>query len=187
MLTLANQRLKHLLFGTVPVRAANSGGCRNRLIQLLAHMSLPTTWCICLLCEHEVAAAAQGDLNIPLLTEEQCGSTKHQKHTWASEGIVKTSDSCTKWSYVAWGPTYKVLYICCSHSEMGSPLASAADSTASWCHNSGLCWVVLLDGHTWQVVKYLAGVDTLCHKGSPLSAHCRQYNSKLFYLGCWTL
>ena len=73
-------------------------------------MSLPTTWCICLLCEHEVAAAAQGDLNIPLLTGEQCGSTKHQKHTWASEGIVKTSDSYTKWSYVAWGPTYKVLY-----------------------------------------------------------------------------
>jgi len=46
---LANQRLKHLLFGTVPVRAAISGGCRNWLIQLLAHMSLPTTYLVHLL------------------------------------------------------------------------------------------------------------------------------------------
>ena len=32
-----------------------------------------------------------------------------------------------------------------------APLAPSANCMASWCHSSGLCWVVLLEGCTWQM------------------------------------
>ena len=53
---------------------------------------------------------------------------------------------------MAWGPTYQVLYPAVMVGRV-APLVSVADITASSCHSSGLCWVVLLDGHTWQMVK----------------------------------
>ena len=37
--------------------------------------------------------------------------------------------------------------------ERIAPLASVADGTANWCQSSGLCWVVLLDGHTQGVAR----------------------------------
>ena len=52
------------------------------------------------------------------------------------------------------GPTYQVLYSAVTVGRV-APLASVADSTANWCLSSGLCWVVLLDGHTWQRVNTL--------------------------------
>ena len=61
---------------------------------------------------------------------------------------------------VAWGPTYQVLYPAVTVGRV-APLASVADITASWCHSSELCWLVLLDGHTWQMVKCPIGVGYL--------------------------
>ena len=62
-----------------------------------------------------------------------------------------------------------------------------ADSTASWCHSSGLGWVVLLDGHTWQIVKCPAAwcqiPCVMVRRDSPLNAHCRQCNSELLLSG----
>ena len=52
----------------------------------------------------------------------------------------------------------QLLYPTVTVGRVASPLVSVADGTASWCHSSGLCWVVLLDGHTWQMVKCPAGV-----------------------------
>ena len=48
---------------------------------------------------------------------------------------------------MAWDSTYQVLYPAV-RVERVAPLASIADGTASWCQSCGLCWVVLLDGHT---------------------------------------
>ena len=48
--------------------------------------------------------------------------------------------------------------------------------TASWCHSSGFCWVVLLDGHTWQMVSCPARVRYLVSWQEDLSAHCQQCN-----------
>ena len=65
---------------------------------------------------------------------------------------MKTSGGSTRRSYVAWGPTYQVLYPAVTVGRV-APLAFVADIATSWCHSSGLCWVALLDGHTWQMVK----------------------------------
>ena len=60
---------------------------------------------------------------------------------------MNTFGGSTRRTCMAWCPTYQVLYPVVTV-ERVSPLASVADSTASWCQSSGLCWVVLLDGHT---------------------------------------
>ena len=70
---------------------------------------------------------------------------------------MKISGGSTRRSYVAWGPTYQVLYLAVTVGRV-APLVSVSDDTASWCHSSGLRWVVLLDGHTWQMVKCPARV-----------------------------
>ena len=67
---------------------------------------------------------------------------------------MKTSGGSTRRSYMAWDPAYPVLY-------PAAPLPSVSDGSASWRHSSGLCWGVLLDGHTWQMVKCPAGVGYL--------------------------
>ena len=41
-------------------------------------------------------------------------------------------------SNVAWGPTYQVLYPAVTVGRVVAPLASVANSTASWCHSSEL-------------------------------------------------
>ena len=75
---------------------------------------------------------------------------------------MKTSSSFTRQSrqYVARGTAYPVLYPAITVGRV-APLVSVSDGTASWCHSSGLRWVVLLDGDTWQMVKCPAGVGYL--------------------------
>ena len=96
---------------------------------------------------------------------------EHQRDTSAGKRIVKTSGGSTRQSYVAWGPTYQVLYPAVTVGRL-APLASIADIITSLCHSSGLCWFVLLHMADGQML--LLESDTLCHggKGSPLSAQC---------------
>jgi len=63
--------------------------------------------------------------------------------------------------------------------------------TASWCHSSGLGWVVLLDGHTWQIVKCPAAWSqipcVMVRRDSPLKPIADSATPNCFYLGCRTL
>ena len=104
--------------------------------------------------------------------------------------IVKTSGGSTRRSYVAWGPTYQVLYPAVTVGRV-APLASVADITTSWCHSSGLCWVVLLDGHTWQMVKcsYWSRIPfVMAGRVAPLvpTADSAAPNCPFLYLACRT-
>ena len=110
---------------------------------------------------------------------------------------MKTSGGSTRRSYVAWGPTYQVLYPAVTVGRV-APLASVADITASWCHSSGLCnvlgcaarWTHVADGQMpyWSRISCVMGpliVPTADSAAlySPLSGLSNHFNVS-FMLNC---